>query len=252
MLKLAQKVDLNRLVSFCRSYPLGTRIECNLTAYGFEREFLKVWMNVDENCIKAVVSSFFGAVTVCAADDADFSEIAEFITMYGCTSVCTESSAAKKMGFENTVDKKMYVFKNTHEFSEVGVCRDEELKSAYDLISSSIPDSFSSDRQAYLSWLSDFTFRRSRSLARIKAVCDCSKVISCAMTAAESEVGAIISGVACNSTQRGKGLGKNTVLTLANELKSENKQVYVIALNDSAGSFYEKIGFEQCSVVSYV
>lgn len=251
MLKKAETADINLIKTFCSKYPLGTRINCCLGAYGLERDFFHIWYSVKDGEVNAVISSFFGDMTVCASNDADFSEIADFINMYGCESVCAESDIMKNLGYTDTENKRMFIFEKAVSYSAVQNCDDELLKSAYNLISLSIPNSFSSDKDAYLSWLSDFTFRKKRGLARIKAVCDDSRVYSCALTAAESENAAIISGVACDTSKRGTGLGRNTVLTLADELRSEGKKVYVIALNDGAGTFYEKIGFRQISMVSY-
>ena len=115
----------------------------------------------------------------------------------------------------------------------------------YSLISENIPGSFSCDKGAYLNWLSDFTFRKNRNAARMKCTKEGSKVVSCALTSAECRSSAIISGVASDKNKRSKGAGKAVVLSLAYELKNENKDVYVIALNDSAKSFYEHIGFEK-------
>ncbi|MCM1363904.1 MAG: GNAT family N-acetyltransferase [Faecalibacterium sp.] len=251
MLKKAETADTNQINKFCSLYPLGTRVSCYLSAYGLDRDFFNVWYSMNESEVNAVVASFFGAVTVCANSGADFSEISDFINMYGYDSICAENDIMEKLGFTDTEDKCMFVFEKGVSYSAVKSCDDTLFKSAYALISLSIPNSFSNSRDAYLSWLSDFTFRKSRNLARMKAVCDDDRVYSCAMTAAESENAAIISGVACDSSRRGTGLGKNTVLTLANELAEEGKKVYVIALNDGAGAFYEKIGFKQCGTVSY-
>lgn len=253
MLKMAAKEDAARLERFCSKYPIGTRIACCMAAYGFDRDFFHVWFSKDSNGeINAVVGSFFDAVTVCANDSADFKEIYEFINMYGYDSVCGEAETILSLGFSADATKRMFRYCRAVPYSAVLSCDESKLKSAYELICSVIPNSFSSDKDAYFAWLSDFTFRQKRSLARIKAVCVEETVQSCALTAAESSFAAIISGVACDPAIQGKGLGKNTVLSLVDELANENKQVYVIALNDSAGAFYEKIGFKQCCKIAYV
>lgn len=250
MLNLAKKTDKIKIESFCKAYPLGVRISCQMNAYGFERDFLRIWFAENESGVVAALSSFDGSVTLCASKEADFEEIRALLCVIGFESLCAEKEVFELCGFELTSKKRMFVYNGGEEAYDA-VQNSSEIKEVYKLISSSIENAFPKTEEAYLHFLSDFTFRQRRGLARLKAISEDGKVLSCALTAAESDYAAIISGVACDETQRGKGIGKKTVLTLAGELKKENKEVYVIALNDSAGAFYEKIGFEQCITVCY-
>ena len=90
-----------------------------------------------------------------------------------------------------------------------------------------------------------------RFAARAKGVFQDNELISCALTSAETENSSLLSGVACIKTKRQQGAGKRVVLSLANELQSENKKVYVIALNESAKGFYEHIGFKEFEKIYY-
>ena len=251
MLKLLGNDKINDVLSFSEKHPLGVHIACKLSAYGTDKDFLHVWYGEDKNGINAAVLSFFGDVIICTDDTADFEEIKTFVTAYGYKSVCAEKETLVKCGFEINEEKTMFEY--TSDISEVfpEVKNYADMKKVYELISLSIPNSFSSDKEAYLSFLSDFTYRERRSLARVKTISEEDRVLSCALTAAECECSALISGVASDKNIRGKGFGKKTVLTLANELSSENKKVYVIALNDSAKEFYKKIGFTECITVGY-
>lgn len=251
MLKLLSDEKVQDVISFSEKHPLGVHIACKLTAYGTDKDFLLVWYSEDENGVNAAVLSFFGDIIICADDTADFEEIGTFITAYGYKSICGKKEILIKCGFELSDEKTMFSYtgKTCEAFARVQSGAD--MKKVYELISLSIPGSFSSKKEAYLSFLSDFTYRERRSLARVKAVCENEKVLSCALTAAESEASALISGVASDKNIRGKGYGKKTVLSLANELSLENKKVYVVALNNSAKEFYKKIGFTECMTVGY-
>lgn len=251
MLKMAEKGDIQRIKEFCSKYPLGVHTVCKTEAYGLERDFFGVWYCESENLINAVVSRFDGSVTICADESADYEEIFSFVSLNGYDSVCAEKSIIQKCGFNLTSEKTLFRFAGADGFSDDEIKSTHNMKSVYELISEAIPNSFPKGKNAYLSFLSDFTFRQSRDLARVKAVSCGETLLSCALTAAESENAALISGVACSGLQRRKGLGRRTVLTLANELKRENKEVYVIALNDSAKAFYKKIGFEEYCIVGY-
>lgn len=252
MLKTAEEKDFSKICEFSKKHPLAVHTVCKMKAYGTQRDFLKVWFNEDENGVSCAISSFFGAVTVSADERADFKEIKAFLDAYGYLSLCGEKSLLLSCGFSLTDEKTMFKFTEKAENDFEKAEGTDDLKQVYCLISSSIPNSFSSDNEAYLSFLSDFTFRERRSLARVKVIKNENEVVSCALTSAESEIAALISGVASKESVRGMGLGKKTVLTLVDELKSENKDVYVIALNESAKGFYKKIGFSEALTVGYI
>lgn len=252
MLKLAAKNDETAIKVFLKKHHLGVRISCYMSAYGFENSFCTFWIGQRDETISAVLCNFDSALTLCADADCDFEELFAFLSGYSYTSLCASNETFLNLKIQPKETKTMFLYSQKSQENFADVQNSCDLKQVYSLISRSIPNSFSPDKNAYLHFLSDFTFRSRRSLARVKAVCDGEKVISCAMTAAESEDSALISGVACDSSYRGGGFGKKTVLSLANELSSENKKVYVIALNDSACGFYQKIGFEKCQLVSYL
>ncbi|MGN1194697.1 MAG: GNAT family N-acetyltransferase [Acutalibacteraceae bacterium] len=253
MLKLAVTGDEKTIDEFCRPFALGVRIRCLSKAYGLSSSLLSVWLGEENGEITAAVSLFDGAVTVLASDNADFSELSRFLCGLSFSSLCAQEEAVKKLGLSADYTKSMFVYteplKTAYEKADGEY---ENYSLVYQLISRSIPGSFSPEREAYLCWLSDFTYRRRRGLARLKTVADGENLLSCALTAAECADGAIISGVACDEKARGKHLGQRTVRTLCDELKKEGKRVFVIALNDSASSFYLKTGFTFYGKVSYI
>ena len=126
------------------------------------------------------------------------------------------------------------------------------MKKVYELFCSCFPQSFSRDKNSYLSWLSDFTFRKNRGLSRLKAVHSGEAVCAAAVTSAECCDGAVISAVACGPEYRKRGYGKAVTLSLANELKRENKTVYVISQDESTTHFYMKLGFRSCGSAAYI
>lgn len=252
MIKLVEEVDLSSVYGFCKDSILGTKITCLLKAYGLERDFLNAWIYKAEDKITAVITKFFDNITLVSDMTDNLSEIKAFIEMIGYSSICMTELNAEKLCYGDRTVKKSYVFKDKSTCYSLCDLTEEYYKDAYSLISKNIPDSFGESEEEYLSFLSDFTFRKRRGLARFKGtlVDDC--VSSTALTSSETENSAIISGVACDLSVRKKGLGKKTVLALANELADENKTVYVIALNESAEGFYEHIGFEFNEKISFI
>lgn len=253
MLRLTLPGDEAIIDAFCRPFALGARIRCYVAAYGLSSSLVSVWLGEENGKITSAVSLFDGAVTVLADESADFSELSHFLSGLRFSSLCTDEETAGKLGFAATSVKNMFEYTvpldTPYEKSDGDY---ENYPHVYQLISRSIPGSFSPEKEAYLCWLSDFTYRRRRALARLKTVSDENSLLSCALTAAECADAAIISGVACDERARGKHLGQRTVRTLCDELSGEGKRVFVIALNDPASSFYLKSGFTFCGRVSFI
>ena len=243
MLKLAAESQLDAILSFCDGDLLGTRIGCYCIAYGFDYDFLNIWYDNSDGRIKTVIAKFYDAVTVKTASE-DVQEIADFVSMIGFSSLECNLESCLKLSFSPAETKKSYVFRGTAEDFGAEALGEEYYKPLYELVSRNIPGSFSDTKEAYLSFLSDLTYKSRRGLARCKGMILDSKLVSSVITAAETETCALISAVASDSDLRGKGLGKKTVLTIADELIKENKKIFVIALNKSAEGFYEKLGFD--------
>ena len=148
--------------------------------------------------------------------------------------------------------KKSYIFKGQAQNFGADNISEELYKSLYALVSDNIPGSFDNSKEAYLSFLSDFTFRKHRALARAKGFVVDGTLVSSVITSAETSDYALISAVASDKRFRGTGLGKKTVLSMIDELINEKKKVFIVALNESAEGFYEHLGFEFCGNVATV
>lgn len=253
MLKAMEKEDKRALLDFLGGGIISVRISSYISAYGFDREFVKFWASMSENDIKAVISQFENTLLIEMQNDADTDEIIAFVAMLSPETISCTKETADKLGFTDFIEKQGYKYSGNfaamplaEEISEV------DIKEVYTLISDNIPNSFPSSKEAYLSFLSDYTYRKRRGFARGKCIHENERIVSCAVTSAESQNEALLSGVACDKNLRKGGYGKRTVLTLANELKNENKEVYVIALNESAQGFYEHIGFKKDKTIAYI
>jgi len=248
MLRMLDKNDTELIKELtCRSL-LGTRIYCYALCYGFGKSFVDFWASDS-----AVVARFENTYTIKAKPETDCSELREFIDILGASQIVTDESTALSMGFSDADVKSGYLFSSDICPEDDAQELDERLiPELYSIISEAIPDSFGKDKNSYLSFLSDYMYRKNRGFSRAFGVIDEGSLVSTAITSAETEDSAIISGVACKSSCRKFGYGKKTVLTLVSALKKQNKNVYVIALNDSAKGFYEHIGFAECEKIAYI
>ncbi len=244
MLKLADKNDLGGIISFCQGDLTGTRIGCYCQCYGFERDFFSLWINETDGEIKGLIAKFYDSITVKVAADCEADEITQFLGMLPYNEIMCSESTAELLGLADCTLKKSYLFRG-----KAGEYPSENLgegyyKQLYRLVSDNIPASFKKSDEAYLSWLSDFTFRKRRNLARSRGVTKNGELLSSVITSSETKDSAILSAVATSDSSRGTGIGKSTVLSAVYELQKEEKAVYVIALNKSAEGFYEHIGFK--------
>lgn len=252
MLKRADENNFSEIRGLCKGSIIGTRILCYIMAYGFDRDFLEVWIIENNGVTVGVFTKFYDDITLLVNDRADIGQISAFLQMFYFKTLMCHSFVGDALGFESSITKAGYRFCGYTDDAKTDSLTENDIEKAYALISREIPGSFSSDREAYLSFLSDFTFRQRRGLARGVCTHNGVNVSSVALTSSETDNAAIISGVACDRSLQKKGLGKKTVLSLADLLRKENKDIYVIALNESAQGFYEHIGFEKTEKIAFV
>ncbi len=244
MLKLADQGDLTALYDFCKGDLIGTKIACYCLAYGLDKDFFSVWVNRADDEIKGVIAKFYDSITLKAVKGCDGEEIRDFCLMLCFDELMCDDVAKEAVSLGTHEMKKSYVFRGNADETCLDDIGEEYYRQLYNLICENIPGSFEASKEAYLSWLSDFTYRKRRGLSRSKGIVKDGTVYSSVMTSSETGTSAVLSGVASGKQARGKGLGRITVMSAVNELVSEGKDVYVIALNKSAEGFYEHIGFE--------
>lgn len=252
MLKKADSSDFPIIKNFLGKGIIPVRLLSYMSAYGFDKDFVSFWVSDTESGADCVIGLFEDALLVFADEKTDANEIRTFISMLPYKTLSCEEETAIRLGFTHYNIKQGYVYKGERTEFTAEEITEEYIKSAYDLISDSIPGSFNKDKESYLAFLSDYTYRNRRNLARGKCITEEGRLVSCAFTSAESESEALLSGVATDEAHRKGGFGKRTVLSLVNALISEEKTSYVIALNDSAQGFYEHIGFEKDKKIAYI
>lgn len=253
MLKLLDSNDLSEIQKFCRNSIIGTRICSYALSYGFDKSFLMFWGDKAENGFITVVAKFENTISILATDRTDLDELRGFINIIGSDEIITEKACAEQLGFYGFDTKQGFIFD-----SDIGCSFDTEepqeddFRDIYNLISTAISDSFNNTKDAYLSFLSDFTYRANRGYAKAKCIKNNGKVVACALSSAQSNTSALLSGIACREECRRYGYGKQVVLSLTNDFIKENKKVFVIALNESAEGFYKHIGFRVCEKIAFI
>lgn len=243
MIRLCKNEDSAALAAFCGNTLFGCYILSRFCCYGNDYDFCKCYVDEADGVVKTALSVLDGTAVLLTGARTDFEELALFLPVLGVHVLMCSANAAVKLPFP--VLQQKTAFRLQTPLPAADACGAAPMRDVYDLISSAIPGSFPDTKDAYLRFLSDFTFRQTRGKARLKAILENETLCACALTAAESDSAAVLSGVACRADCRGRGFGKAVVSALAHDLQKEQKDVHVIALNDSACGFYRTLGFEK-------
>lgn len=251
MIKLCDLNDLKVIEEFCSSAdPLAVYALCRVKCYGFSMRFCETWLCKNGEDVVAVLSVLCNNAVLYSKENADFDEIRVFLCASEFNTLLTQTSVAENLGFEKYKRKQALLFKG--DCSEV-FCSDlADYVQIYSLLCECFPHEYSDDKEHYLEWLSDLTFRKRRGFARTKAIFEKNRLSANVLTVAETETAAVIGGVCCSHSRRGCGLGSKVVLSAVNELKNENRDVFVLANDDVADGFYKRIGFSQYKNIAYI
>lgn len=244
MIKKIEKNDVESVLSFLGEDVFSVRIKANLSAYGTDYSFAEFWAQYDENnSVCAVLSKINGACTLVINEKADTDELKSFLFCFPYVSAFLSSENAALMDIDITHSGDILV-SDSESINAYGNIPDfTDMKAAFELIRKNEGNSVAA--LDYLEWLSDFTYKRNRGYARLKAIEEDGKLISFAMTSAETKSSAIISGVFTDEDSRNRGYGEKVLMSLVSSLKSENKTVYIMTAEEKLTAFYEKRGFKK-------
>ena len=79
----------------CRSSSSGSIGARAILAYGFERDFLEIWIIKDGNTVTGVLAKFYDDVTLLCSENADTEQLRAFIGMFISVNLCVRLSFAK-------------------------------------------------------------------------------------------------------------------------------------------------------------
>lgn len=243
MLKLVEEHQISEVLSFLDLQgAVGTRIGAYLKCYRTKMDYIYFWVQKSDDEIMTVISKIDGDMTVCATENSDYDEIYEFLNVIGYKTLFMLSADFDKMCI--IPDKIGYILEfaeSKHLSINNDIISNADMKRAYELFCDNRSESIA--ELEYLPWLSDFTYKRNRNSARIMCIKKEEKQICFAMTSAETEKSALISGVVTDKLYRKQGFASLLVAKLADDLKQENKAVYIMTATDENRKFYENNGF---------
>lgn len=119
------------------------------------------------------------------------------------------------------------------------VCTQPDLPAVYALLKDHFPGI-----SPLACWYPDVSHRVRHGHAHISCILDRERVISTAMTVAETEGEALIGQVATHPDFRRKGMAKKCVT--ATILQCKGKTLYILPINENAQKLYASLGFVLC------
>lgn len=240
MLRLISEDRIKAVLDFCDGDAIATRVGAYLRAYRTEMDFAMFWEQMTDGKITSAVSKIDGDMTVCISGETDFDELSEFIRVIGFNTLFSQAETFRYLSLD-CVHGDILKFIGESEKSET-VALTVEPKTLYELTCRVNKTEMLDSK--YLPWLSDFTFRQRRDMLRAVGIFKDDKLVSCAMTSAETADSAIISGVATDEAHRRQGFAKSCVMTLADILKTLNKEsIFVMTETEVRTKYYENLGF---------
>ncbi len=238
MVKSVEKGD-EAFLGFCDRDVFGTRIKAYFNCYSTDYDFVKFWVQTNEDGdVTAAISRVDGDMTV-TAENADYEELLQFIKIVGYSTIQCNRRVAKEFTDDETLWGYVVRFENKTENRPVSLKNNYELKEIYNIIKAANLTGVGE----YLPWLSDTTFRINRNTAQPLVAEIDGKATGCAMVLFRTDKAALLGAVATSPEFRGRGIAGALVTRLANKELAEGKRTELLCKNDSIVDFYKSIGF---------
>lgn len=234
---MIKQCENGEFLEFCDRDVFGTRIKAYFNCYGSNYDFVKFWVQIEDNEVVSAISRIDGDMTV-SSTGKNADELKSFLKMVGFNTIQCEKSIADKMELESSINGYVVEYNgNSYKPKDIILKSDFELKEIYDIIKAENLVGVGE----YLPWLSDTSFRVNRGVTSALLAEDNS---GCAMCLFRTDKASLLGGVATRPECRGKGIAGSLVTRLAKEEKSKDNRVELLCKADSIVEFYKSIGFE--------
>ncbi|MBO5420835.1 MAG: GNAT family N-acetyltransferase [Clostridia bacterium] len=238
MVKCVEKGD-EAFLSFCDRDVFGTRIKAYFNCYSTDYDFVKFWVQTDENgTVTAAISRVDGDMTLCA-ENADYEELLQFVKIVGFNTIQCQRQVAQNFTDDETLWGYVVRFEQEQENRQVSLKENFELKEVYNIIKAENLTGVGD----YLPWLSDTTFRINRNTAEPLVAEVDGNAAGCAMVLFRTDKAALLGAVATSPCYRGRGIAGALVTRLANGELANGRRTELLCKNDSIVNFYKSIGF---------
>lgn len=226
--------------------PFACRIISLYNSYQPELAFVDYWMIADEEsgrCTGAIARSGTAFIVFLTSED-DVEEVSSFMRIAGASSVICNGEYKLDLFNTKHITGSVLVRENKFEITDPDLnIIEPDIKSAYEVIVSCADENFNPPK--FEDFYVDVNHKLRHNCMRLCGVADKDKLVSVAMTVAESENGAVLGAVACVPEYRKHGYGSSVVKYISNQLIAENKKVYLHRAKNANVSFYNNLGFNE-------
>lgn len=239
MIKLIE-TENTELEKICADDVFGTRIKAYFDTYGARFDFLRVWIQLDENGSPTAAISLMDAdMTLTCNENADFEELEIFIKATSFSSLQCERNVMKRLNIKESLWGCVVEYENIQPASSESVSFAADYKEMYSIISSAKLIGVGE----YLPWLSDISYRVNHGTAIRAGIYENGSLSACAAVLFMTEKAALLGAVATKPERRGNGFAGAIVKVLGNKMLCEGRRAELLCKNDSIVDFYKSIGF---------
>ena len=230
-------VDFKEINDFreiiCVKNIYACKIACLLESYGLQYDFAEFWIQYENDIPVTAISRFYGDMTVYATDKTDFDELKSFFMITGFSSVLCEREIFPD-SYSGIVMEK--ISENADAKAEVN----PNLSEVYRLLESCKSNNF--EVPSYKDFILDMSHKTRHETALCVGIREGEKLVSTAMSVAQSRTCAVIGAVATDKNYRNSGYGSQCVKALCHLLNG--RKIFIMRDERENEDFYKSMGFE--------
>ena len=230
-------VDFKEINDFreiiCVKNIYACKIACLLESYGLQYDFAEFWIQYENDIPVTAISRFYGDMTVYATDKTDFDELKSFFMITGFSNVLCEREIFPD-SYSGIVMEK--ISENADAKAEVN----PNLSEVYRLLESCKSNNF--EVPSYKDFILDMSHKTRHETALCVGIREGEKLVSTAMTVAQSRTCAVIGAVATDKNYRNSGYGSQCVKALCHLLNG--RKIFIMRDERENEDFYKSMGFE--------
>ncbi len=226
-------------LAFCEESPSAytAKLSAAAAAYGWERPFLRFWIQEKDGKPIAAIGKIDGEVTVAVKEGAWTDELTEFLDMIGHTHLICDGEMADSLG---EPAQKGTVLRSSNVLTGVQAEWNPPVREVYTLLEQCRSEKF--PVPDFEPFYLDLSHRMRHDSARVAVLREQGNLTAGAI-AVYGTHSAVLSAVAVAPGCRGTGRGKAVVSALAASLNGLER--YVLC-HPELSAFYESMGFLPC------
>lgn len=190
----------------------------------------------------ALLAKVGGNMTLCAAKNADWSELRAFFDMIGAQTITL--NLAHCMPLQLVPHKQGAIQQFVHTAVKpvtIVAVPQEDLRPVYGLLQ----QSGFSGLGSYPDWLADMTLRMHAGVTQAFAVYEGGQLLACASILFQTQAQVFLGAIATQAVCRGQGIGGGLVTALSQQCAAKGERVNLFCADGGIQTFYQKIGFRQ-------